>query len=43
MISQTKIRLKQLTVTFLNGNYYGNEFPRLEMESKGLIYQAISS
>jgi hypothetical protein len=34
MISQTKIRLKQLTVTFLNGNYYGNEFPRLEMESK---------
>jgi hypothetical protein len=43
MISQTKIRLKQLTVTFLNGNYYG-KIPKIRNGiKKGLIYQAISS
>jgi hypothetical protein len=42
MISQTKIRLK-VNSNVLNGNYYGNEFPRLEMESKRFNIPAISS
>jgi hypothetical protein len=34
MISPNQDKVKAVNSNVLNGNYYGNEFPRLEMESK---------